>query len=96
MTQLVRVTCINKTPGTDPHERIQAIGGINPDGSRWRLPLAEAIAGITRREWVFYVERPVGTMVEVQIAHSSAGHPYLKTVADGIQPDNLLALPECP
>ncbi|WP_157785358.1 DUF3892 domain-containing protein, partial [Bradyrhizobium yuanmingense] len=24
------------------------------------------------------------------------GHKYIKTKADGIQPDNLLSLPECP
>ena len=30
------------------------------------------------------------------VAKSRWGHKYLKTDSDGEQPDNLLALPECP
>ncbi|MGO7416641.1 DUF3892 domain-containing protein [Rhizobium ruizarguesonis] len=29
-------------------------------------------------------------------AKSAAGNKYLKTTADGDQPNNLLSLPECP
>jgi hypothetical protein len=34
--------------------------------------------------------------VWVIVAVSRLGHKYLKTEADGEQPDNLLSLPECP
>jgi hypothetical protein len=34
-------------------------------------------------------------VAEVIIA-THLGHKYLKTTADGVHPDNLLALPECP
>lgn len=96
MAQEVRVTCINKTDRQNPHERIHAVGGINPDGSRWRLPLEAAIAGIERGDWLFFVERPAGNKVYVVIALSPERNKYLKTQADAEQPNNLLALPECP
>jgi hypothetical protein len=92
----VRISCINKTDRYDPHERIRAVGGTNADGTRWRLPQPDAIAGIERAEWDFYVERPSGDRVRVVIAVSAWGNKYLKTTADGDQPNNLLALPECP
>jgi len=41
------------------------------------------------------VERPPGHVVDVIVA-SGLGRKYLKTTADGEQPDNLLALPDCP
>ena len=37
-----------------------------------------------------------GSSVDVIIAKSQFGHEYLKTVADGELPNNLLNLPECP
>ena len=96
MASQVRVSCINKTDRTNPHERIQNIGGVNPDGTRWKLSETAAIAGMKQSKWEFYVERPAGHRVNVVIAVSSYGNEYLKTEADGERPDNLLALPECP
>jgi hypothetical protein len=93
---LVQVHCVNKTDRYNPHERIHRIGGVNADGTRWALPLDEAIAGIKQGKWQFYVERPAGHRVNVIIARSNYGNEYLKTETDGEQPDNLLALPECP
>lgn len=92
----VRITCIRKTDRTNPHERIHSIGGSNSDGSRWRLTENQAIADIESGKYAFYVERPAGHRVNVVIAESPWGHKYLKTTADGEQPDNLLALPSCP
>jgi len=95
MAQQVQVRCINKTNRSDAHERIHNIGGVNGDGARWKLTEGEAIKGIKEGKWSFYVERPVGHRVWVLVA-TRLGKEYLKTEADGEQPDNLLALPECP
>ena len=90
----VQVSCINKSDRYNPHERIISIGGLNPDGGRWRLSEQEAIAGIEQGKWSFFVHRG-GLEVDVIIA-TRLGHKYLKTQNDGEQPDNLLSLPECP
>jgi hypothetical protein len=91
---LHEVLCIHKSDRTNPHERITLIGGRNGDGTAWRLNQQEAIAGIESGKWTFYVSRG-GNVAKVIVAVSRYGHKYLKTEADGVQPDNLLSLPEC-
>lgn len=90
-----QVQCINKSNRQSAHERIQFIGGLNADGTRWKLSQPEAIAGIESGKWRFWV-RANGKSVWVIVAKSAAGNKYLKTENDGEQPNNLLSLPECP
>lgn len=92
----IRVSCINKTNRLSAHERIHSIGGRNADGSNWKLSQQQAIADIESGRRSFYVERPAGHRVNLKVAVSRFGNKYLKTTADGEQPDNLLALTECP
>lgn len=93
MADNVEVKCIKKTNRTDPHERIHGIGGVHQSKS-WYLPLDDAIAGIESGKWQFYTSVN-GKSVWVVIATHN-GRKYLKTEADGVQPNNLLSLPECP
>lgn len=95
VAQSVRITCINKSDRVDPHERIRNVGGTNRDGTRWKLSEGRAIAGIESGTWEFFVERPSGQRIDVVIA-TRLGRKYLKTRPDGEEPNNLLALPECP
>lgn len=94
MAQNVQISCINKTPRMDPHDRIQSVGGVNSDGTRWKLGQHEAIAGVETGKWQFYVSVQ-GKSVWVVVATSRWGNKYLKTQDDGEQPNNLLSLPEC-
>jgi hypothetical protein len=94
MAQRVQISCINKTDRLNPHERIQFIGGVNGDGSRWKMSLNNAIQSIKDDKYSFYVSVN-GVSVDVIIADHT-GHEYLKTKNDGEQPNNLLSLENCP
>jgi hypothetical protein len=95
MAQNIQITCINKTNRTDPHDRIDWIGGTNPDGGRWKMTVANAVTAIENGTYSFYVSVG-GVSVWVIVATSQWGHKYIKTQNDGDQPNNLLSLPECP
>jgi hypothetical protein len=89
-----RINCINKPWRSDPDRRISFVGGVHPSGHHWKLTVDEVIREIENGEH-FWVERPTGDRVDVQIAVRPRGKRYIKTVADGDMPNNLLALPEC-
>ena len=88
----VQILCVNKTHRQSASERIRAVGGIH-EGKVWKLTTEEAIAGVERGQWRFYTSVR-GRSVWVVVATLN-GRKYLKTEADGEQPNNLLSLPEC-
>jgi len=94
MAERFSIQCINKIPRNDPYTRITHVGGQGT--SRWKLDVATVIQRIESRQEAFYVERPQGDQVDVIVAVSRAGNKYIKTTADGDEPNNLLSLPECP
>ncbi len=95
MTQRVEIKCINKSDRQNRHERIQNIGGINPDGSQWQLSEDKAIGYIDDGTYSFWTKGG-GEETNVIVVKHSSGRRYLKTEADTTTKDNLLSLPECP
>ena len=83
------VTCINKSDRQNPHERIKSIGG-----SGWKTSESDAIVYIEGSVYSYWT-RGGGKTTNVIVA-THLGRKYLKTENDGVRPDNLLALPECP
>ncbi len=90
----VQISCINKDDRKNPYERIINIGGRNPDGTRWQMSQQKAISDINARKYNFFVEVR-GDRAYVVVARSRFGHDYIKTIPDGDEPNNLLALSEC-
>lgn len=95
MASRLRIECIIKTGRHEAHERIKAIGGGPPD-LRWKYKQEDAITWTEDGTFAYYVINQEGKEIDVIVARNEHGHKYLKTEADGEQPDNLLNLPECP
>lgn len=84
-----QVTC-HVPDGTDKDQRIDAVGG-----GGWKHLIDDAIRNIELglHDYWTYV---AGARAVVVVATRPNGRKYLKTTADGIEPNNLLALPRCP
>lgn len=94
MPQNHQITCIIPD-GADSDRRIDSIGGANgaKGGGHWCIKLDAAIKGIEEGMWRFWTSVN-GNSVWVIIAKRN-GKKYLKTEADGDEPNNLLSLPRC-
>jgi hypothetical protein len=91
----VEIDCISRADERDPERYISHVGGPKPGGSgRWLISELDAIVGIDRGNWDFYVNM-AGHVLAVVIERSPGGGRFLKTVGDGQRPDALLALPTC-
>jgi hypothetical protein len=87
----VQITCINKQPRNNPHEGITHLGGTGGQGWKWtRQQVVDSINGHTN---TFYT-LVNGKRADVGVVHGPNGD-YVRTYADGVWTDNLLALPEC-
>jgi len=93
MATNLQVFCINKTDRYNPHERIQNIGGYG-GGTRWKHSQQQAIGFIESGQFMYYVSVGGNSVWVIIAVHN--GNKYLKTQNDGVHPDNLLSLPECP
>ena len=84
----VQVKCINKQPRNDRHEGITYLGGAG-----WKWTRAEVIQSIEGRTNTFFTQVN-GKRSEVGVVAGPNGK-YVRTHADGVWNDNLLALMEC-
>lgn len=84
----LQITCI--TPdGRDADQRIDAVGG-----SGFYHLIDDAIRYIENRTNSYWT-MVNGRAADVIVAVRPNGRKYLKTTADGYEPNNLLALPNC-
>ena len=90
----LQITCIHKRPHQDPHQRLVTIGGVKPDGSRWKLTEVQGITAIKTGTMHFFLTGG-GRTSRVIVDHHHA-REFLKSEDDGDIPESLLSLPECP
>jgi len=88
-----QVTCINKPNHASPHEHITHIG--NP-ANKWRMTREQAILQIEGNINQFYtVEKVTGKKCYIGVVKEAGKNPYLRTYADKVWKDNLLAQADC-
>jgi len=77
------------------HPFIGIVGGRRPDGSRWELPEAVVVSLIRDGSCTFFTDQG-GRRADIVIERSRTGWDYLRTLADGFEPNNLESLDPCP
>lgn len=84
----LQATC--HTPdNNDADRRIQGLGGHG-----WRYSVDDIIRHIEGRVHTYWT-RVNGVRANIEVKTRPNGRKYLKTTADGYEPNNLLALPRC-
>lgn len=87
------VDCATKKGNNyDPYERITKLGGYSSKG-RFSRTSEDMINRIESGKYSYYVDQD-GKKVKIVVATRN-GRKYLKTEADGFDPNNLLALGDC-
>src|SRR4051812_6462994 len=92
----LHVRCVQRSDSTDPHARILSVGGRGPYGEPFRYTHEEAVEGIRHGRFSMYFDHSNGHDTPIVVARGIFSHYYLKGEGDLDQPDELLALPECP
>jgi hypothetical protein len=88
-------------PGVSPPDASRFVSALQKRGlavrdkPRWTLPLDDAIQGVLDGKWSFFIQLGVYDTVNVLVATSPSGRPYLKTEVDQDTPDELLFLRKC-
>ena len=87
------VNCINQSVTRGTHEHITHVG--NSDNN-WRLTKEDAISRIDNKSASFYtLERNTGKQMSIGVVRETGKAPFLRTHADGLWNDNLLAQTAC-
>jgi hypothetical protein len=95
VAQRYLISCVGRSDLLNHDRRLRRIGGVNRDGAHWQMSEADAIAAIEAGRWSFYLQTAAGGEQPVIIARSKYDIKYLKGAADALQPESLLALPDC-
>ena len=94
MAARLEVAFIHRSNRHNAQETIETIGGRM--GSKiWKNSTDVVIDWIEHGLLSYYVKQD-GYEVDVIVATDATGRKYLKTTADGEEPNSLLTLPECP
>ena len=89
----VRITAIRLSGGVS-HEHITDLWWTNPgSGQSGNSSRSQIVAWIENDNGKAYVEDSYGHRVDVRVVTPKYGSKYLRTYADGVWTDNLLALP---
>lgn len=88
------VKCINKQPRDNFWERITHLWWTNWKWGYRKLTQTKVIEYIETWNYNFYVDIN-NKNVKLIVAKSRFWNKYVKTEADGDEPNNLLSLPEC-
>ena len=84
------VTTVNRAYSRDPLERIESIGGVNADRTRWLFSQSVAIARIEAGTDEFFAT--TDTAVVKLVVRSYHGEKYLQSEREQTHPDELLHL----
>ena len=84
------ISCIEKSSPQGGHEHITRAGSRG-----WTMTIPQLVARIDSGVDSFYVEDDYGRRATVGVVRPAGRHPYIRTYADGVWTDNLLALAAC-
>lgn len=89
----IRITAIRLSGGTN-HEHIVSLRWTDPaDGKTGDSSRATIVAWIEDKNGKAYTEDSTGHRADVAVVTPARGEKYLRTRADGVWTNNLLALP---
>src|SRR5438105_4753360 len=87
------VNCITKPHPENRHEHITHVGNAE---ERWKRDRASVIVAIdSKRESFYTIEARSGRAMPIGVVREHGKAPYLRTYADGVWNDNLLAQRQC-
>ncbi|MDI5973985.1 DUF3892 domain-containing protein [Streptomyces sp. SL13] len=89
----IKITVVHLSGGID-HEHITGLRWTNPaDGKTGDSSRATLVAWIEDKNGKAYTEDSSGHRADVAVVNPARGEKYLRTRADGVWTNNLLALP---